>query len=148
MLIQTSRFGPLDLNEQRLLTFQRGLLGFPGFKRFALLENGQAASFWWLQSLDAGELAFVVTDPALFIPGYQVPVGEQQLASLGLTSLDQGQVLVIVNKHDNLFTGNLQGPLVINTSECIGEQLVLGDRRFTTRVPLAELEQPVHAQSA
>jgi len=80
-----------------------------------------------------------VTDPSLFVRGYSVPVHPEQLATLGMSSLDEAQVFVIVNKTDQSLTGNLQGPLVINVRDRCGEQLVLSDRRFTTRVPLMEV---------
>ena len=148
MRIATSRFGEVDIDEQRVLTFPSGLLGFPDDKRFALLEAGQDAEFWWLQSIERAALAFIVTDPTLFVPTYEVPIGQQQMEGLGLSSLDEAQVLVIVNKRGNVLTGNLQGPLVMNVAKRTGEQLVLSDRRFTTRVPLMELPEPVQAQSA
>jgi len=148
MWIETSRFGEVEVDEQRIVTLTGGLLGFPNYKKYVLLESAQDASFWWLQSIEAPDLAFAVTEPTLFVPSYRVPIGEQQMTSLGLNSLDEAQVLVIVNKHENLLTGNLQGPLLINVQQRMGEQLVLSDRRYTTRVPLMEIEQPVHAQSA
>ena len=70
-----------------------------------------------------------------------MPVHPQQLADLGIDSLDEAQVLVIVNKQRGTLTGNLQGPLVINLHSREGQQLVLSDRRYTTRVPLVELPQ-------
>ena len=70
------------------------------------------------------------------------------MEEMGIGSLDEAEVLVIVNKRDNMLTGNLQGPLVINTTRCTGQQLVLSDRRFTTRVPLVELREPLEAMSA
>jgi flagellar assembly factor FliW len=148
MQIQTSRFGEVAINEQRILTFPDGLLGFPDDTRYVLLETAQDASFWWLQSIEQPDLAFVVTDPSLFVPSYRVPISRQQMEGLGIGSLDEAQVFVIVNKREQLLTGNLQGPLVINVAQRIGEQLVLSDRRFTTRVPLMELPEPVQAQSA
>jgi len=148
MRIQTTRFGEQTVNEQRILTFPSGLLGFPHHKKYVLLETGQDTCFWWLQSIERPELAFVVTDPSLFVPTYRVPIGDEQMSSLGLNSLAEAQVFVIVNKRDNVLTGNLQGPLVVHVHQRVGEQLVLSDRRFTTRVPLIELPEPVQAQSA
>jgi len=148
MRIQTSRFGELTVDEQRIITFPNGLLGFPDDKKYVLLESAQDASFWWLQSIELAELAFVVTDPTLFVPTYRVPISQQQMQALGLGSMDQAQVFVIVNKRENVLTGNLQGPLVVHVERRTGEQLVLSDRRFTTRVPLMELPEPVQAQSA
>ena len=77
-----------------------------------------------------------------------MPVKAEQISQLTLDTVDDAQVLVIVNKRGETLTGNLQGPLVINVKNCMGEQLVLSDRRFTTRVPLVEVKAAVHAQSA
>jgi len=139
MLIQTTRFGPQEVDETRIITFPKGLLGFPKYQRYVLMEAGEESYFWWLQSIEAPDLAFVVTDPSLFVPTYKVPLRAEQMSELGMGSLDEAQVLVIVNKRDQLLTGNLQGPLVVHVGDRVGQQLVLSDRRFTTRVPLIEL---------
>ena len=148
MWINTSRFGQIQVNEQRVIHFAKGLLGFPKYRDFVLIEAGQDSYFWWLQSIDVADLAFVVTDPSLFVPTYKVPIGREQMTEMGLESLDGAQVFVIVNKRDQVLTGNLQGPLVVNVARRSGEQMVLSDRRFTTRVPLIELPQRMQAVSA
>ena len=112
----------------------------PGLARLLSLGFGApVADFYWLQAIDREDLAFVVTDPSIFIPSYRVPIKTEQMRELNLESLDKGQVFVIVNKNQNTLTGNLQGPLVINAKQCVGEQLVLSNRRFTAREPLMEL---------
>jgi flagellar assembly factor FliW len=148
MLIETTRFGRVEVQEERIITFPKGLLGFPRFSRYELLEQGEGSYFFWLQSVETPDLAFVVTDPALFFADYQVPLKAEQLAEMGVASPEEAQVMVIVNKHENLLTGNLQGPLVINVATRSGEQVVLSERRFTTRVPLVELPRRVEALSA
>ena len=148
MEVRTTRFGVIQIAEDRVITFPRGLLGFPQARRYCLLEPGEDACFFWLQSLDEPGLAFVVTDPALFVAEYSVPIRAEQMEEMGIGSLDEAQVFVIVNKRENVLTGNLQGPLVVHVGKRTGEQLVLSDRRFTTRVPLIELHERVHAVSA
>ncbi|WP_432799095.1 flagellar assembly protein FliW [Poriferisphaera sp. WC338] len=139
MLINTSRFGQIEVDDSRVISFEKGLLGFPKYRHYVLIEAGQDSYFWWLQSIEMPELAFVVTDPSLFVPTYRVPLREDQMREMGMDSVDEAQVFVIVNKRDNVLTGNLQGPLVVHVGKRTGEQLVLSDRRFTTRVPLIEL---------
>jgi flagellar assembly factor FliW len=148
MLIQSTRFGPVEIDDSRIITFPKGLLGFPQYKRYCLMDSGEESYFWWLQSIDEADLAFVVTDPSYFVSSYRVPIRQDQLDELGISSLSEAQVFVIVNKRDNLLTGNLQGPLIVGVPGKIGEQLVLSDRRFTTRVPLVELAVPAHAMIA
>lgn len=146
MFIQTTRFGSIEVDEGRLIDFPRGLLGFTRHRRYALLQPSEDGPFLWLQSIEAPELAFVVTDPALFVPGYQLPARCEQLEDLGADA-SRVQVFVIVNKRGSVLTGNLQGPLVVQTDRRIGVQMVLADRRYTTRVPLLELN-PEQAATA
>jgi len=90
-------------------------------------------------------LAFVVCDPRLFVADYQVPIRREELEALGLDEATGAQVFVIVNKIDDLLTGNLQGPLVINVTTRQGKQLVLSDKRYSTRHPLMRIpsKQPM-----
>src|SRR5215469_12680532 len=114
MIVQTSRFGPVEVDEGRTIEFPRGILGFPQFKSYILIQPEPDSTFYWLQSLEASDLAFVVTDPLLFVPDYQVPLREETRAELAVQDLSEANVLVIVNKVGDTLTANLQGPLVIN----------------------------------
>ncbi|MCA9288496.1 MAG: flagellar assembly protein FliW, partial [Phycisphaerales bacterium] len=98
MNVRTSRFGVVEIAEDRVITFAKGLLGFPSHTRFCLLEPGDEAVFFWLQSIDDPNLAFVVTDPGLFFADYAVPIKPDQMGELGLEKLADAQVFVIVNK--------------------------------------------------
>ncbi|MEM1331351.1 MAG: flagellar assembly protein FliW [Planctomycetota bacterium] len=148
MDVQTTRFGVIQIAEDRVITFPKGLLGFPSQKRYCLLEPGDDACFFWLQSLEEPSLAFVVTDPALFVEDYSVPLRAEQMDELGLDRTENAQVFAIVNKIDHQLTGNLQGPLVINTLTREGAQLVLAEKRWTTRHALVELGEPAKVQTA
>ena len=145
MEVRTTRFGVVDIPEDRVITFPRGILGFPTRTRWCLLEPGEDACFFWLQSLDEESLAFVVTDPSLFVKEYNVPIRPEQMADLELDKLEDAQVFCIVNKVGEALTGNLQGPLVINTLRFVGDQLVLAEKRWTTR---HELMKVGHASAA
>jgi len=136
MEVRTTRFGVIEIAEDRVISFPSGVLGFPEHRRYCLLQPGDDACFFWLQSMDDPDLAFVVTDPTLFVQDYSVPIRAEQMKSLGLGTLDDAQVFVIVNKVADELTGNLQGPLVINTLERVGEQMVLAEKKWTTRHPL------------
>jgi flagellar assembly factor FliW len=141
MIIQTSRFGALDVDGDRLINFEQGILGFPTEKRYALIQTGEGSGFYWLQAVDRPELAFVVCDPRLFVADYHAPIKAEELAQLGLADVNGAQVFVIVNKVDDVLTGNLQGPLVVNLETRGARQLVLSDRRFSTRHPLMRVPQ-------
>lgn len=145
MLIDTVRFGVIEVDDDRLITFRDGLLGFREHKRFALIETGQDAVFFWLQSADDPTLAFVVCDPAAFLANYEVPIHEDDLADLQTPEITDCQVLVIVNKVDGWLTANLLGPLVISAGTRLGRQMVLSDKRYGTRQRLREVTPAVPA---
>ncbi len=148
MDVRTTRFGTVQIAPERVISLPKGLLGFSGCTQFCLLQPAEDSAFFWLQSLDDPALAFIVTDPALFLPEYSVPIRPEQMGDLALNTLDDAQVFVICNKVEGTITGNLQGPLVINTISRIGEQFVLAEKRWTTRHPLVKLGQAATALSA
>ncbi len=134
----TTRFGELDLPEEKVFTFPQGLIGFADVRRFALVDHPRGGPFQWLQSLDLPGLAFVITDPRIFFPGYSVPVRPEDLAPIGLETLDDAAVVVIlVVPHDaRRITANLQGPIVINVKERLARQIVLEVPGYTTQHPI------------
>jgi flagellar assembly factor FliW len=146
MQIQTSRFGAIDVDESRIITMVGGLLGFPRATRFALIQTGEDSTFFWLQDVQDANLAFVVCDPAIFLPDYtidQVPVREEARESLGIepeADLSRTtQVFAICNRVGDWLTGNLLGPIVINLENCHARQIVLTEKKWSTRQPLFRL---------
>lgn len=141
MEVQTTRFGTITIADDRVITFPKGILGFPSCKRYCLLEQGDDCAFFWLQSLDDPSLAFVITDPMLFVPDYRVPIRHEQMEDLKLARVEDAHVFCIVNKVFDTLTCNLQGPLVVNTMTKEGEQLVLAEKKWTTRHLLVRVPQ-------
>jgi len=141
MNVQTTRFGVVEIDDGKVITFPAGLLGFSSYRRYVLLQPDDDAVFFWLQSVDAPELAFVVTDPSTWVSEYEVPIRREQMEELGLSKLEEAQVLVIVNKRGGVLTANLQGPIIINSLRHSAQQLVLADKKWSTRFEIMAVEQ-------
>ena len=141
MDIQSTRFGTLSVDDERIIEFPSGLLGFPEHKRFALIQTGEENYFFWLQSVDDANLAFVVTDPSIFFKDYEVPVRDETAADIQLTDMNYAQIFVICNKVEEWLTGNLLGPIVVNAANRLAQQVVLTEKKWTTRQPLLRLAQ-------
>lgn len=139
MVIQTSRFGALELDADRMIRFPRGILGFPQYQTYVLIQPEADSTFYWLQCVEAADLAFVVTDPLLFLPDYSVPIREETRAELGIAEDGEAQVLVIVNKVGDMLTANLQGPLVIHATTRLASQIVISEKKYQTRHPILQL---------
>ena len=139
MKIESARFGPMEVPEDRLIEFPKGILGFPNHQRYALIQPSEESVLLWLQSCDAPELAFVVCDPQVFVSDYRVHVKEDDLKQIEMADSNDGQVFVICNKVGDYLTVNLQGPILVNCKNRQARQLVLSDRRFSTRHEVLKL---------
>jgi len=125
MKIVTKAYGPLEIDERQVIRFPNGLIGFEQFKVFALLDAIQQP-FYWLQSLDVPEIAFVLINPLVFRPDYTPDVAEEDLEDLELDQPDDLLVFSIVTipENQNRMTANLQGPVLINRKKKIGRQSI------------------------
>lgn len=141
MIVQTSRFGSVEVDQERVITFSRGILGFPRYRQYVLIQPEPESTFYWLQSVEVADLAFVVTDPLLFVPDYQVPLREETRQDIGLADLSEANVLVIVNKVADWLTANLQGPLVIHATTRAAAQVVISEKKYQTRHPILQLQR-------
>ncbi|NQU77019.1 MAG: flagellar assembly protein FliW [Planctomycetes bacterium] len=151
MKIDTTRFGPVEVDPQRVITMPKGMLGFPLHKQYALIAASEDSPFYWLQALNEPSLAFVVCDPRLFVSEYQIVLKGDDQELLGVIGEDEVTLLVVCNKVDDLLTANLRGPIAVNPTTREGKQLVLSEKRLSTRHPLLKLlsrEQEVVSKTA
>ena len=139
--IQTKAYGSLEVDERQVLHFPYGLLGFEKFKDYALLDAPQKP-FFYLQSMDISELAFVLIDPFLFRPDYSVDADDNLLSTVGIERPEDALVLSIVTvpADGSSITANLMGPLIVDRGSRRGVQAVMTDPRWQTKHDvLAEL---------
>lgn len=136
MTIQSKAYGTVEIDERQKLHFPFGILGFENLREYALLDAAQQP-FYWLQSLEVREIAFVLIDPTLFRQDFEVQVQGEDLAEIGLDSIDDARSLVfaIVTIPDDQtrMTANLQGPIVINRETKEGRQFINIDPKWKTR---------------
>ena len=141
--ILTKAFGSMELDERQRVNFPFGLLGFESLRDYALLDAAQAP-FYWLQSLEVVEIAFVLIEPRVFRPDYSPGVLPEDLAEIGVLKPEDALVFAIVTipEDPRLMTANLQGPLLLNRETRTGRQCISADPRWQVRHPiLAELQR-------
>ena len=96
MKVNTRIFGEVDIAEEKLLTFEGGIIGFPDMKKFALIydsEKGTDVGIRYLQSMDEPGFAMPVMDPLVVRDDYNPEVEDELLKSLG--DLDGENLLVL-----------------------------------------------------
>ena len=139
MIFNTFRFGDIEIDERLLIRFPAGLLGFPEQKDYAILEHGKGSPFYWLQSLDAPDLAFVMTNPFLIKEDYLEKLPDEEKSLLCGSEHDEIVVFVLVTVprgKAGQSTVNLMSPLVISTKSKTGNQVILLNSGYSHCHPL------------
>jgi flagellar assembly factor FliW len=121
---ETSRFGNLEVAEDKVINFPAGLLGFPHIKRYVLLDY-EDTPIKWLQAIDEPDVAFIVMEPTLLVQDYAINLDVTMRQSLELETEEDLAVLAIVRVEEGKVLANLRGPLLFNSRLKIGLQAVL-----------------------
>jgi flagellar assembly factor FliW len=146
MLIDTTRFGSVEVSEEDLIFFPEGVLGFSELSRFVLLDDPNDEIFAWLQSCESPKVAFPVLEPELFAENFRVELSRHDLDSLGLKSMEGSRSfsLITIPADPTQMTANLKAPVVINVETRTGRQCVLQDNNLAIREPIfSQLHQRV-----
>lgn len=135
MKLATSRFGELEIDESRIITFAEGILGFPQFRKYILVDKDSRKPLKWLQSVENGDLAFVIADPAQLVENYTVEVPPEDIEPLKLSSPEKAIVLclVTIGKGGTSITANLVGPIIINSENMIAKQVILNNTHYSVK---------------
>lgn len=126
------------IQDDVLLRFPSGLVGFPEAHEFRLYEPKDAYPLKFLQSTTQPEISFVCMDAASVMADYEVPLTDAEAALLDLKAPTDAMVLVlvVVPEDPRQMTANLAGPLVINTQSLTGCQLALDSRQYPLQFPV------------
>ena len=133
MRANTRLFGEVDIEEEKIITLENGMIGLPDYHKFALIfdeEKGAASSsIMWFQSMDDPETAFPVMQPNKVKPDYNPTVNDELLAPLGEVSEESVFALVTVTAMPDpeQTSVNLKAPIVINTETRKGCQIIVED---------------------
>lgn len=139
MKVQTSRFGTLEVDVEKIITMVQPFLGFPESNRFILHPHGPDSPCMWLQSMDNPELAFVVIHPSLILTGYKPEIAKQEREELQADADSDLELLVILTiprNNPSVVTANLLGPVLINTNKRLAKQVLLDPIKYDCCWPL------------
>jgi flagellar assembly factor FliW len=128
-----------DMPEIPVIELVQPMPGFPGLTRYALVQLDDDGVLCALRSLDDPDLRFLVIPPAVFFPDYAPVVDDDAVEALGIKTVDDALLLVVVNAGTSIqtATANLVAPVVVNRSTLRAQQVVLDDPELSVAVPLA-----------
>lgn len=133
--IKSKVFGSLLIEPEKVVHFRSGLIGFGEEREYVIL--GDEPPFCWLQSTSNPERLFLLLNTAAFGDNYKLtpPIGHP---AIDLKDTDNWIALVVVTRGSSGSpdTANLRAPIVINTSNRKGVQLLYDDEQIPTHFPL------------
>jgi flagellar assembly factor FliW len=145
MKINTIRFGEIDIAEEKILTFEKGLPGFDGCFRFTIISSEETDPFLWLQCIEEPDVALAVINPFRLFPDYAPIVNETDLERLGDPADEDVLALtvaVIPVKYE-LMTSNLAAPILINLKNNKAHQVIMENSSYQVRQPIFEMVQRI-----
>ena len=143
MEILTKAFGKITIDDEKIINFPKGIVGFPDLTEFALIHDEEKGTetIHWLQSIQEPGFAMPVMDPLLVCPDYNPEVDDELLSHLG--ELNQEELLVLVTvtvpKDITKMTVNLKGPIVINAAERKATQVIVEGDQYQVKFPIYDI---------
>ncbi|MGK5082225.1 flagellar assembly protein FliW [Bdellovibrionota bacterium FG-1] len=135
MIIKTGRFGQLTVGDDEMIKIPSGIMGFPEYTEFCLVDPGDETLILWMQSMQNPDIAFPLLEPKIFKADYSARLSAAELRELKLQNVNQSAVFSILTIPGDVtqMTANLKAPLVINLKDQIARQVVLQENEYTIK---------------
>lgn len=143
MELNTKLFGKINVDEEKIITFDNGIIGFCDMKRFMLIHDSEqeGKAITWLQSIDEPEFAMPVINPLLVDNTYDPVIEDELLSGLGEIKEDELLVLVTITvpKEIEKITCNMAAPIVINAGNRKACQVITEGNTYLVKYPVYDI---------
>jgi len=152
MLVKTRFFGEVDIEDEKILTFDNGIMGFEDMKRWTLIydiEKGSEGPISWFQSLDMAELALPVINPYTVTAIYEPVVEDELLKPLGEFKDEELVTLLTItipSEDPSKTTANFRAPILINPVNRKGIQVIVNNEDYPIKFSIYESVQKMKAE--
>ena len=152
MLVKTRFFGEVDIEDEKILTFDNGIMGFQDMHRWTLIyhiETGSEGPISRLQSLDMAELALPVINPYTVTAVYEPVVEDELLKPLGEFKDEELVTLLTItipSEDPSKTTANFRAPILINPVNRKGIQVIVNNEDYPIKFSIYESVQKMKAE--
>ncbi len=140
MILKTARFGEIDIDEKKIISFPQGLPGLEQAKRFALIHHEKTFPINWLQAVDDADISLPVVEPFLIMADYEFNISDADTGELAVSKRDDLHIVNVVVIPDKLedMTVNLAAPILINIRMNLGKQIIFDRKNYQIKYPAFE----------
>lgn len=138
MIFESKIHGKIEYSEDNIITLKKTLLGFEKLKKFILIDLKEYEPFKLFQSLENDETGLIVVSPFEFFDDYEMNLSEDVIDRLQIKDFKDVILVTTVTLNSNVekITTNLRAPIVINSSNKFGEQMILDNLEYNIKQPL------------
>lgn len=141
MTITTKIFGEITIEDDKIIHFEKGIVGFSDLTDFTLIfdsDDKEDAPIRWLQSLQEPGFAMPVMDPLLVKPDYTPEIADELLAGLGDLTPNNMLVMTTVTVPSDIkkLTTNLMAPIIVNTENLKACQVIVDGDDYPVKFPI------------
>ena len=130
MVINTRIFGEVTVDDEKLIHFPNGIVGFPELQDFALIHDAEKENqggIRWMQSVQEPNFAMPVVDPLVAKEDYNPTVEYDLLKVIGDSTDPLVLVTITVPSDLTKMSVNLKAPIVINVESRKAVQVILDE---------------------
>jgi flagellar assembly factor FliW len=145
MRIKTAQFGEIEVDEDKILYFPSGIIGFEDCRKFILVTDEDLEPFQWLLCIDEGkeEVGFPLLMPFILVPDYfdELPGDIVEELKKGDDCPINILNVVTIRGKDGKMTLNLRAPIIIDADKKEGRQIILPKESIPVDFALEPAEQ-------
>ncbi|MDP8238190.1 MAG: flagellar assembly protein FliW [Candidatus Hatepunaea meridiana] len=125
--------------QNNTIKFRFGIPGFEFLTKFKIADIEGYAPFRVLKSTEEPDMSMLILDVNLIQMSTDIKIPKKDLKKIRINGSDTGMAVYAILKYDKdsqSFTANLKAPIVINSAEHLGQQVILDDNGLTVNYPL------------
>lgn len=138
MLVETMRFGPIEIQQEQITQFPDGLPGLESLRRFVIIRDERIEPLAWLQAIDDAAIALPIASVFDIMEDYVLDISDDDVERLKIESAEDVLVfvVVIIPEEVHRMTANLAAPIVINTKQGLARQLLTNTADYSVQQPI------------
>ena len=135
MVAETKLFGTVDIEEDKIIDFPMGIIGFENLRKFAIIydiEREERSKIRWLQSMEEPLLALPIIHPFEIYENYNPIVEDELMKNIGDPADVDVLIFTTLSIPSDLtkMTANLKAPIIINANGRKGMQIIVENEDY------------------
>ncbi len=138
MVAETKFFGTIDIEDDKIINFPNGIIGFENLKNFALIydsEREERSKISWLQSMEEPLMVLPVINPLDLMEAYTPTIEDELMKNIGDPADADLLIFVTLSIPSDVekMTANLKAPIIVNTVDRKAMQVIVENSEYPVK---------------